>query len=306
MNPLLNAYNYQIKKLTEEINFLKNQNISLLSYLNEDFDYPSGYEIAQGPSGNQLPPGVNPLEIPGQQNNPWTFPGSETFNRPGFGGRAKYLQRLWNKFRQGLASGDPQAIYNDYLRWNFNLIQRILENMTVEQWSRIVQYVRDNNIDLNSMTLEQIYRWFDSPPIRAIHAPGNFRRFGRMIKKAATWAYNNKFVRWSFIILTLTALGYRVWGFNSQEEFDAALQEWINSGSQDPPPWANPDIGNWDDLPEPDPNFIPQGDALQPSTEPELPSMLPPSNPSPIAPQLPGGGGGGLGARPIDPTQMGM
>ena len=303
MNPLLNAYNYQIKKLTEEINFLKNQNISLLSYLNEDFDYPSGYEIAQGPSGNQLPSELQPLElVPGQRNNPWTFPGSETFNRQGFEGRAKFLERLWKKFSEGLASGDPQAIYNDYLRWNFNLIQRILENMTLEQWKMILQRMKDAGLE--NMTLEQIHRWFDDPAIRAIYAPGNMRRFGRWIKKGITWAYNNRYVRWSTIILMLTAVSWRVWGFNSQEEFDAALQEWIDSGSQDPPPWANPDIGNWDDLPEPDPDWNPDIPGLDDTDS--TPSMLPPSNPTSTTPPPKGSGWGGVGSNQIDQTQMGL
>lgn len=305
MNPLLNACNYQIKKLTEEINFLRNQNISLLSYLNEGFDYPEGYEIAQGPSGNQLPPGVKPL-LPGQVNNPFTFPGSELFNRPGLRARGRFLQRLWKKFTTP-GHNDPEVLLGDYLRYNFNRIFDILGNMTASQWSEVLKYFRSRGIDLDALTLNQLMQLFDSPAVRAIYNPGAMRRFGKWIKKGATWLYNNKYVRWSAILLAIIAASWRAFGFSSEEEFNEALQRWIDSGSQEPPDWATEwgnQNGSWDSLPPPDPDFDPGVPVLDDTDS--IPSMLPPNSTSPTAPQLPGGGGGGFGPRPIDPTQMGM
>jgi hypothetical protein len=306
MNPLLNAYNYQIKKLTEEINFLRNQNISLLSYLNEGFDYPEGYEIAQGPSGTQLPPGFKPL-LPGQENNPFTFPGGELFNRPGLRGRGRFLQRVWKKFTTS-GHNDPEVLLGDYLRYNFNRIFDILGNMTESQWRQVLEYMRSRGIDVDAMTLQQLMQFFDSPAIRAIYNPGAMRRFGKWLKKGVTWLYNNKYVRWSAILLAIIAASWRAFGFSSEEEFNEALQRWIDSGSQEPPDWATEwgnQNGSWDSLPPPDPDFD-LGVPVLNDTD-SIPSMLPPNSTLPTAPELPGGGGGGFGGpRPIDPTQMGM
>ena len=296
MNPLLNAYNYQIKKLTEEINFLRNQNISLLSYLNENFDYPDGYEIAQGPSGTQLPPGVNPLEIPGQQNNPFTFPGSERFNRQGFRTRGRFLDSVWRRY----TNSQGQVLNMEDIRRLFGQLNDILNGMTQEQWNMIVDYMRNNNITLDQLDLNGLLRLFNSAPLLRIYRPGAVRRFGREIKKA----YSNLpgWFRWSAIIIALLSAGYLAFGFESEEAFERAIQEWLDSGSQEPPPWAEnwgDQNGVWDDLPDPDPNFGPQSDDT-------TPSMLPPSNPTSTTAPSTGRGWGGVGSNQIDQTQMGM
>ena len=311
MNPLINAYNYKINQLAQQISFIQKQNIILEAVIDQadgggGFNYPEGQLIAQMPGGFNYPEGELIAQMPdGSGNSPWTFPGGHQFTP--FSRRAKFLQELYDSLR-----GASGRVQKDFLDEWFKLLQT-LKNMDTEYLDDLIEYIRRNHMppDLSDPFFGPIY-WIrkivEDERIINIIQPGFL---GRLTRGALKWVARHPY-RFAGIIIAIIIAGWARYTyadgtrvFNSEEEFLQWLENWVeqNEGNPNPEPPELPTGPNGQEPPDLD---IPDFNPVSPSTAPEIPSMLPPSNPSTTAPQLPGGGGGGLGARPIDPTQMGM
>lgn len=277
MNPIENAYNYQIKKLTEQINFLKRQNLIL--------------EMEE----------INP-----QNPNPWNFPGSEGPNGTGstwgpYGGkstRGRFLQDLWDAI-QRLIQENPNDPRIPGLLNRFYTMEDLLRYLPSDQWNNLRQLGQQQNID----NLLDLLNWFfdtQHPHVLAIMQRALMQRAARIaaatpnlrtrISKALQRFRNFGAVPVARLIMILLLLLENIEAYGSD-----AIEEWLRQNENNP----NPDFPSWwqgsrEGLP----------DVVTPDSDVETPSMLP--NTSPTAPELPGGGGGGFGSRPIDPTQMGM
>ena len=278
MNPIFNAYNYQIKKLTKQINLLKEQNLLIEKFI-----------VEQDGTGN-------PFDLPGPAGPtpPFDFPGNDPF--PQSSSRGRFLQDLWEALNR-LPINDPRRVA---LYQRFITLRLLLERMSPSDWRFLKQAMQQYGPWGSTDSLLDILNWLfetQNDDVRDVmqrllrelmeRMVPNLSWRQRAAKTLGRMAGKLSFGRFAIILLLL---------LQNIEAYGAeAIEQWMRENENNP----NPQLPDWWQGEAP---WLP--DVVEPSTEPEAPSMLP--NTSPTAPELPGGGGGGFGSRPIDPTQMGM
>lgn len=278
MNPLLNAYNYQIKKLTEEIKVLQKQNLLIEKFITEQDGSNNPFDLP----GPALPSPLKPFDFPENQSFPINSP------------RGRFLQDLWEALNR-LPLDDPRraALYQRYI-----LLRQMLERMSPSEWKFLRQAMQQYGPWGSVDSLLDLLNWlFDTQQedVRDViqrllkevmeRMVPNLNWRQRAAKALGRMASKLSFGRFAIILLLL---------LQNIEAYGAeAIERWMRENENNP----NPQLPDWWQGEVP---WLP--DVVEPSTEPEAPSMLP--NTSPTAPELPGGGGGGFGPRPIDPGQL--
>jgi hypothetical protein len=298
MNPLINAYQYKINQLKEEIVFLQRQNNSIRLILEDPIigtppggggSVPVGpgwpidptWVVPETPSGN---PNL-PTNVTGQRPNPFTFPGSENYlENDGMRTRGRWLQKTFKKFMRGVQFD---------MEWRplWAQIEQYIRQMNPEQWNKFLELIRDGAF--NDVTdLRTLLDALRRPNISRHLNPTRWQRFARHLKRILSTPTAKR----TILLAILLGLGYATWrayGFETEEDYLRAVEEWYESGNEGIPPWADPNDPIFQDLPE--------GEVTT-QEAPEAPSMLPNSNPATTPERFPGG----MRPEPIDPGTLEM
>jgi hypothetical protein len=284
MNPLINAYQYKINQLKEEIVFLQRQNNSIRLILEDPIlGTPSdGGDGPVGPAIIAAGAGSNPSTTTKPK---FTFPNYHYYrDDKAMRERGRWLQKTFERLMRGIQ-------YDDVWRPLWYQIEAYIRGMSPEQWNKFLEMIANGAFnDVTDMrTLLEALR---SPNISRYLNPTRWQRFARHLKRIL----NTPLAKRTIILSILLGLGYATWrayGFETEEDYLRAVEEWYESGNEGIPPWADPNDPIFQDLPE--------GEVTS-QEAPEAPSMLPNSNPATTPERFPGA----MRPEPIDPGTLEM